>query len=354
MTHIDDKEFEFKLRSEFLTEASELIQGIESDFLRLENESGDHALVDRVFRTIHTVKGSAAVAGFEQMAAYAHVFETLLGKIRNGELKATRESIDAMLAGVDMLACFITHLRPNHSANVDASESISRLQSFIDTAAGKAVSVTAPKAASAPAPETATMPEGKLKKILLVDDDEIILEYYKMILAPLNLELLSSRSGHEALESWSANRDLDLLVIDQTMPGMSGTEFLETVRRSAPEITAIVVSGFTRPEVMIKFINLGVVDYLTKPVEPEAFRARISAALKLAEYRGTLSSLSKLTIRSLLTFRKVEAQLEGIPDLACTPSVSRLSDLLQEMGGLVERLFELDKDIRKPKIDGVQ
>ncbi|MGA2192232.1 MAG: Hpt domain-containing protein, partial [Nitrospirota bacterium] len=88
----------------FLEEAAELLTDLESALLELEGNPGDAELIARIFRDMHTIKGSGAMFGFEEMAAFAHHVESALDRLREGAIKADGELIDIVLAAKDYIS----------------------------------------------------------------------------------------------------------------------------------------------------------------------------------------------------------------------------------------------------------
>ncbi len=80
----------------FIAECGELLEQMEQSLLQLENDSGNRDLLDAVFRAAHTIKGSAGVFGFDSIVSFTHQVETLLDRLRNGEL-ALSENLSALL-----------------------------------------------------------------------------------------------------------------------------------------------------------------------------------------------------------------------------------------------------------------
>lgn len=95
-------------QNEFLIEIEELIEHIFADLdeLRATNEGGRarRELIDRIFRRVHSVKGSAASAGLEFVSGVAHEFENLLGEIRAGRVQIDGEVLDTCERATDMLS----------------------------------------------------------------------------------------------------------------------------------------------------------------------------------------------------------------------------------------------------------
>lgn len=98
----------------FVAEAEEHIAILEDRLLRLEQE-GDAALIAELFRSAHTLKGSAGAAGLTAMSQLAHAMENLLEQVRKGERSVTSDLVDALLAGVDVLRAMVVAVRQKAS-----------------------------------------------------------------------------------------------------------------------------------------------------------------------------------------------------------------------------------------------
>jgi len=88
----------------FLVETGEHIQALNEGLLTLESHSEEIHLVDEIFRSAHTIKGSAAMLGFNVISKLAHKMEDVLGKVRSREIKPTESVINLLLQSVDTLA----------------------------------------------------------------------------------------------------------------------------------------------------------------------------------------------------------------------------------------------------------
>jgi two-component system chemotaxis sensor kinase CheA len=86
---------------EFLLETHENLAQLDLDLVTLEREPGDKETLARVFRTLHTVKGTAGFLGLSRLQAVAHAGENLLGRLRAGELAFNPEIATALLGVVD-------------------------------------------------------------------------------------------------------------------------------------------------------------------------------------------------------------------------------------------------------------
>jgi len=88
-------------RMAFREEAGELLGELEASLLALEDQPDDQDLINRVFRAMHTIKGSGAMFGFDDIAAFTHEVETVFDKVRNGLFPVCKDLLDLTLAARD-------------------------------------------------------------------------------------------------------------------------------------------------------------------------------------------------------------------------------------------------------------
>lgn len=87
----------------FISESLELLQKTSDDLLELENNIDDIDIVNRLFRSLHTLKGGAALDGLEKISSVAHLMEDMFGLIRDNAVKVEPHYIDVFLESVDLL-----------------------------------------------------------------------------------------------------------------------------------------------------------------------------------------------------------------------------------------------------------
>ena len=125
----------------FLEEAEEQIQLLDDDVLRLERDGSSDELLQEIFRATHTLKGSAATIGHTNMAAVAHASETLLDRLRNGELTVNTEIVNALLHSLDILRAFKEELageaeeEPDIEAVIEELEAATGVPDHVDSGA---------------------------------------------------------------------------------------------------------------------------------------------------------------------------------------------------------------------------
>lgn len=94
-------------KQSFREEAREILADLESALLELNANPGDTEVVGRIFRGLHTIKGSGAMFGFERMAAFTHDLETAFDLVRTGRLDISPQLIDLTLAAMDQIASML-------------------------------------------------------------------------------------------------------------------------------------------------------------------------------------------------------------------------------------------------------
>ena len=87
----------------FRAEAAELLARLETTLLDLGDRPEDRALIDTAFRALHTIKGSGAMFGFEQVAAFTHDFETAFDRVRRGEVAVGHDLVNVSLSAKDYI-----------------------------------------------------------------------------------------------------------------------------------------------------------------------------------------------------------------------------------------------------------
>ena len=137
-------------------EAIELLAELETSLLELEETPDDRDLISRVFRAMHTIKGSGAMFGFDAIASFTHEVETVFDLVRNGKMAVTKELLSLTLQSRDHI-----------SALLDASSGLGE----VDEARGEAIiaglrrleqggQAAQPAAPAAPPPASAEPPPG--------------------------------------------------------------------------------------------------------------------------------------------------------------------------------------------------
>lgn len=122
-----------------------------------------------------------------------------------------------------------------------------------------------------------------MSQILFVDDEEFILKSMQRLFATHDWEILTASSGEDALALFD-KQNIAVLVSDQRMPGMLGTELIERVKQRSPETVRIILSGYTDLAYLLEAINKGeIFRFIVKPWDEETLIGHVEAAL--SQYR---------------------------------------------------------------------
>ena len=120
------------------------------------------------------------------------------------------------------------------------------------------------------------------RTVLIVDDEQNMQAVVRMILEDTGHEVISADSGETALPHLQ-NPNLDVILSDLKMPGMSGEEFVARCRKERPDVPVIVITAHGTIKSAVTSIHAGAADYLTKPFEPEALEISVHNAVKLRD-----------------------------------------------------------------------
>ena len=139
------------LISEFLTETAESLDVIDAELVRFENNPEDRAILDNIFRLLHTVKGTCGFLGLPRLEAVAHAGETLLGKFRDGELKVSPPMVTLVLQAIDQIKLLLESLEATGAE--PAGEDSELIASLEDAAMGNLDEAAAEQPAEPATPE---------------------------------------------------------------------------------------------------------------------------------------------------------------------------------------------------------
>ena len=116
------------------------------------------------------------------------------------------------------------------------------------------------------------------ERILIVDDSATVRNSFSRLLR-LHYDCFEAQNVIEAFDQLK-KREIDLVITDVIMPGLSGVELLRKVIDNYPRTAVIVVSGVDRPERALDAVRLGAFDYLIKPCDEDVLELTVSRALE--------------------------------------------------------------------------
>ena len=118
-------------------------------------------------------------------------------------------------------------------------------------------------------------------KILVIDDEEVMREGCARILLRDGWTVLTAENGHQGLEIIRLqSEEMDVILLDLMMPGMSGMEVLEKVRDIDPNLLVIVITGYATVESAVEAMKKGAYDFTSKPFTPDQLRLGVRRAVE--------------------------------------------------------------------------
>ena len=156
-----------EILGDFLAESSEMLEALDQHFVKLETEPTNAELLNEIFRCMHSMKGSAGFLGFTHLVEVAHQGESLLNKLRQGEMSVSPFVIDIILEAVDAVKLLHADIRETgEDSHVDTTLIVNKLTLTMDSADDLRISLPAAPVVASAAPiatelseETTASPE---------------------------------------------------------------------------------------------------------------------------------------------------------------------------------------------------
>ncbi len=180
-------------------------------------------------------------------------------------------------------------------------------------------------------------------KILIIDDEEIVLDSCTHILGKSGYQIVTANNGTEGLELLEKENP-DLVFVDLKMPGISGLEVLEKIQEYDATIVPIVITGFATVNSAVDAMKRGAYDFLPKPFTPDEMRV---IARRAVDKR-------KLVLETISLRREKEMLREQFAAIVSHELKSPLSAVQQSMFGLLADLEDALSQEQKDKIERLQ
>lgn len=359
---MNEESFALELQNTFLAEAQEMLEETETAFMQIEADPDDAGKVDKIFRLVHTLKGSAHVAGFTELGSFAHTFETLLSALRERKIRVNTAVVDVLLAGNDCLKQFVNALKQDKSAILDTTaieKSIkaclpeANLQKLVhkDTTGEKLnqQNLGAKEFDLANAQNehlNINMLDNKIEApvFLICDDEPEILSLLEDYLMEGGYKVVSADSAIKALDIFRSQH-IEVIFTDLKMPDMNGLEFVTAVRAINELVPIAIVSGNSSREHFKEYIRLGVDAFIEKPFEPNDILSAANRAIRERQLREAVLSLSRLSFRAYVSIEKI---LSLIPHTeASSDEKIRLDSFMQEIRNATNKLLASEKALKR-------
>ena len=156
-----------ELLKDFFAEATSQVEILEQNILAIEDNPEDHDAIDEIFRAAHTLKGGAATVQMTELAEFTHLVEDLLDEIRSGSIKVNEQTVDTLLASIDIIKEMLNSRMDGTVYDGDISDLKARLSGLVS---GNAP--VDPNPSPTPVKQEASVP---------VDDQDAVLTEYDIL-----------------------------------------------------------------------------------------------------------------------------------------------------------------------------
>ena len=179
-----------------------------------------------------------------------------------------------------------------------------------------------------------------MANILYVDDEAPIGLILQDTLERLGHSAIGAQSVPEALGTLE-QKDIDLIISDYKMPGVSGLDFLELLRDQGRDIPLIMLTGHGSIEHAVASIKAGAVDYITKPLQPAQLEHAVTQALELARLKRENEALRRevMEIRAQREIIAKSAAMRQVLQTVSTAAPTRATVLVQGESGTGKELI---------------
>ncbi len=113
---------------EFMVETNEIVDALDSNLVKLENEPDNLDLLNEIFRGAHTMKGTSGFLGFTELTRLTHRMEDVLNRLRKGEIKVTENIMDVLLEAVDFVKLVLQDIIENKQGSTELDDIIAKLE----------------------------------------------------------------------------------------------------------------------------------------------------------------------------------------------------------------------------------
>jgi len=180
-------------------------------------------------------------------------------------------------------------------------------------------------------------------KIIIIDDEEVVLDSCTQILAKGNYDLVTVRNGTLGLNKVKEFLP-DLVFVDLKMPGISGFEVLDGIQEFDPTIVTVVITGFATVNSAIEAMKKGAYDFLPKPFTPDELRVITRRGLERRE----------LVLETIALRREKEMLREHFAAIVSHELKSPLGVVQQNLYVLADDLSEKLTEEQKTKVERLQ
>src|SRR4030043_1227021 len=149
--------------------------------------------------------------------------------------------------------------------------------------------------------------------ILVIDDEQIMRDGCSRILSKDGWSVICAENGNQGLEEIKGyTENIDVILLDLMMPGMSGMEVLDRIRAMDPNLLVIVVTGYATGESAVEAMKKGAYDFIAKPFTPDQLRIVVKRALERRSLQKEAEFLRQEREKSLRDIATEKSKIKTI------------------------------------------
>lgn len=169
-----------------------------------------------------------------------------------------------------------------------------------------------------------------MTKVLLLEDEESIRGFVRVILKRQGFEIVEAATGEEALRIAEQNSDFSLAVLDVMLPGISGFDVCRTLREQNPRLGIIMLTAKSQEQDKVEGLGCGADDYIAKPFGTAELLARVNALLRRVHLDGETSAPNTIALDPFLLSLDKRTLYKREEEVELTPKEFAIVKLLME------------------------
>ncbi|MFC1974931.1 response regulator [Chloroflexota bacterium] len=143
------------------------------------------------------------------------------------------------------------------------------------------------------------------ERILIVDDEVDVLDLCRRILEAKGYQVKTAHNGYEAIDL-ARQESFDLLLTDIKMPGMTGLEIAQALKKSDPNVICVTMTGYSTMDMVLEALKLGIDEFILKPFTPDDLSLAVAKTLEKEQLRK-----ENFRLRSLIPLFELNKTLMG-------------------------------------------
>jgi len=161
-------------------------------------------------------------------------------------------------------------------------------------------------------------------EFLIIDDDDLITQEISEMVNSIGYKYFTSTDPYEAIELFKNNKGISIVITDYSMPGMTGFELLDTLKKGTNNedryFNSIMVTGQAGMDEALNAIKIGMTDFLLKPINTDSFEASIKKSVQKVQEQITRKQHIHALKKNIMSLQQIENDVSD-----------RLFDVLSEL-----------------------